>query len=315
MDITKELRQAANVAIATHISPDGDAIGASVALACYAARVRENGAAGVSLLLPQGMPHNLDIVEGLPGVETRMEGLGPYDLCVALDTDRTRLGDALPLYESAGRRLNIDHHVTNSGAGDESVVIPEASSTCEVLYGLLDERYIDADVARALYQGIIHDTGILQYSNVSPHTLEVVAKLLACGIDAAKINAAFYEKTYAQTQILGRALIESVRFMDNRCIVTVITRKMMQFYGVGPDDLDGIVSQLRYVSGVDVAIVLKETDTLTYRVSMRSTEAVDVALVAAFYKGGGHARAAGCTMQGTVHDVINNLSDRIALQG
>ena len=126
------------------------------------------------------------------------------------------------------------------------------------------------------------------------------------------IQKTFYEKTYVQTQIMGRAVLESVRFMNNRCIVSMVSRRMMDFYQVGPKDLEGIVNQLQVVKDVDCAIFMYETGTLEYKVSLRSNGSVDVASVAMKFGGGGHVRAAGCTMNGTYHDNINNLSKGIA---
>ena len=128
------------------------------------------------------------------------------------------------------------------------------------------------------------------------------------------IEESFYQKTYLQTQIMGRALMESIRFMDGRCIVSMVDRKTMEFYNAVPGDLDGIVNQLRNIKGVDCAIFMYETNVLEYKVSMRSNENVDVAKVAAFFGGGGHVRAAGCTMKGTFHDCVNNLSLHIDKQ-
>ena len=102
--------------------------------------------------------------------------------------------------------------------------------------------------------------------------------------------------------------------MDGRCIFSCVNKKMMDFYQVQPGDLDGIVNQLRNTRGADCAIFLYQTGVLEYKVSLRSNEKVDVSVVASYFGGGGHARAAGCTMRGSVHDVINNLSGRIALQ-
>mgnify|MGYP000831707115 FL=1 len=107
---------------------------------------------------------------------------------------------------------------------------------------------MDAEIAKALYLGIVHDTGVFQYSNTTPDTLRIAAKLLAYGFDFSKlIDETFCEKTYVQNQVLGRALLESVRFMDGRCIFSSIDLKTMEFYKVVPKDLDGIVSQLRTV--------------------------------------------------------------------
>ena len=102
--------------------------------------------------------------------------------------------------------------------------------------------------------------------------------------------------------------------MDGRCIFSSIDLKTMEFYKVVPKDLDGIVSQLRITKGVECAIFLYQTNTLEYKVSLRSNGKVDVAAIASYFGGGGHVRAAGCTMQGTVHDCVNNLSEQIEKQ-
>ena len=117
-----------------------------------------------------------------------------------------------------------------------------------------------------------------------------------------------------QNQILGRALLESFLFMDGKCVVSMIDRKTMKFYRAEPQDLNGIVNQLRNTKGVECAIFMYQTNTLEYKVSLRSNGKVDVAKVACFFGGGGHVRAAGVTMQGTFYDIVNNLSAQIAVQ-
>ena len=228
-----------------------------------------------------------------------------YDVFIVLDCADDRLGDAGPLFENAGKRINIDHHISNPGCGDVRIVEADRSSTAELLYDLMDADKIDREIATALYIGIIHDTGVLRYSNTSPRTLQVAAELIKYGFDFSDIiQKTFYEKTYVQTQIMGRAVLESVRFMNNRCIVSMVSRRMMDFYQVGPKDLEGIVNQLQVVKDVDCAIFMYETGTLEYKVSLRSNGSVDVASVAMKFGGGGHVRAAGCTMNGTYHDNI-----------
>jgi phosphoesterase RecJ-like protein len=161
----------------------------------------------------------------------------------------------------------------------------------------------------------VHDTGVFKYSNTSPHTLQIAAQLIQYDFDfPSLVEKTFYEKTYVQTQIMGRAVLESVRFMNDRCIVSMVSRRMMDFYQVESKDLDGIVNQLLIVSGVECAIFMYEVGTLEYKVSLRSEGNVDVAQIAMKFGGGGHVRAAGCTMNGTYHDNINNLSVEIARQ-
>mgnify|MGYP003298569659 CR=1 FL=1 len=106
----------------------------------------------------------------------------------------------------------------------------------------------DAELAKAIYIGIIHDTGVFQYSNTLPETMEKAAKLIGYGFDFPRlIQETFYQKTYKQTQITGRALVESMRFLEGKCIVSCVTRTMMDFYGAEPADLDGIVNHLRNI--------------------------------------------------------------------
>ena len=143
----------------------------------------------------------------------------------------------------------------------------------------------------------------------------IAAKLMEKGVPFTRIiEESFYQKTYLQNQILGRALMESMLVCDGQVIVSVIRKKDMEFYGVDSRDLEGIVSQLRNTKGVEVAIFLYETAIQEYKVSMRSNGAVDVSKIAVYYNGGGHVKAAGCTMQGSIHDVINNLTGHIARQ-
>ena len=146
-------------------------------------------------------------------------------------------------------------------------------------------------------------------------TMEIAGKLMAKGIAFGRIiDETFFKRTYVQNQILGRALLESISFMDRKCIFAAVRQKDMDFYGAGSSDLDGIVEQLRVTDGVECAIFLHETENHVYKVSMRSNSQVDVSRIAAYFGGGGHVRAAGCTMSGSVHDVINNLSIHIAEQ-
>ena len=113
---------------------------------------------------------------------------------------------------------------------------------------------------------------------------------------------------------MGRALLESIVFMDGKCIVSMVDKKTMAFYNADSHDLDGIVSQMRNTKGVECAIFMYQTGVLEYKVSLRSNGAVDVAKVASYFGGGGHVRAAGVTMQGTFHDIVNNLSAQIEMQ-
>ncbi len=313
MDLLKECEGAEKIGISAHIRPDGDAVGSSMALYLYLKKMLPNAEVRLFLETP---PDNLKHLRYLEEIDSDYIYSGIFDVFFALDTTPDRLGQAETFFRSAKKKINIDHHISNqSGSGDLNVVLTDASSTSEVLYGLMKKDYLDEDIAMALYTGIIHDCGVFQYSNTSPETMRIGAELIDFGFPFSKIiEESFYQKTYLQNQILGRALMESIRFFDDRCIVSCIDQKMMKLYQAKPSDLDGIVNQLRNCKGVDCAVFIYETETLEYKVSMRSNEYVDVAKVASFFGGGGHIRAAGCTLRGILKDVIKHLSSQIALQ-
>ncbi|MBP3603230.1 MAG: bifunctional oligoribonuclease/PAP phosphatase NrnA [Lachnospiraceae bacterium] len=315
MNIFEEVKGAKTIGISGHIRPDGDCVGSVMGLYLYLKKICPKAKIQVMLEQPA------DIFSCIAGVEEINSDFEPitdcFDVFIALDCEKTRLGEAEKYFDHAGKKINIDHHISNAtGCGDVNFVVPTASSASELVYKVLEDKsQIDAEIAKALYIGIIHDTGVFQYSNTAPETLEIAAKLIAYGFDFPKlIDSTFYEKTYVQNQIMGRALLESILFMDGKCIVSMIDKKTMAFYNAAPHDLDGIVNQLRNTKGVECAIFMYETGSLEYKVSLRSNGELDVAKVASFFGGGGHVKAAGVTMQGTFHDIVNNLSAQIAKQ-
>lgn len=306
--------QVNTVAIGGHVRPDGDCVGSTLGLYQYIKNYFPSIQVDVYLEdIPESFKLMIPVSEEiLHEVDTERV----YDLFVALDCgDAGRLGFSAPLFEKAKSTFCIDHHVSNVAFADENYIIPDASSTSELVYNLIDKEKITTEIAECLYLGIVHDTGVFQYSCTSPTTMEVAADLMRKGIRSNEIiDKTFYEKTYAQNQILGRALLESFLFMDGKCIVSYITKKIMDFHGVTPKDLEGIVSQLRVTKGVEVAVFLYEIAAQEYKVSLRATGDVDVSKIAGFFGGGGHKKAAGVTMKGTVHDIINNLSEQIDMQ-
>lgn len=312
LDLIKECRDAARIGISGHIRPDGDCVGAVLGLQMYLRKCLPEADVRVYLERPAEIFHE---IKGFDEIHSDFPDEAVFDVYFVLDCSADRIGGAEKYYRAAGKKINIDHHISNPGCGDINYIRPEVGSTCELIYDLIDADQLDRDLAMAIYIGMIHDTGIFQYSNTTTATMEKGARLISYGFDFPRlIRETFYQKNYVQTQIMGRALMESIRFMDNRCIVSAVDRKTMDFYGAEPKDLDGIVNQLRNIEGIECAVFMYQTDVLEYKVSLRTGESVNAAEVAACFGGGGHARAAGCTMQGTFHDCINNLSRHIAEQ-
>lgn len=313
MTVLKQmLEEAGSVAILGHIRPDGDCMGSTLGLYQYLKLSRPDLRAVV--YLEKASP-KFSYLTGYDEIrhETDEE---VYDLCICLDSsDKERLGDFSCYLDRAKKSLCIDHHITNTHYAGETILDAQASSTCEVLFGQLEEEKIDKAAAECLYTGIVHDTGVFKFSCTSAKTMQIAGKLMEKGIDFGSIiDNSFYKKTYVQNQILGRALLESITFFHGKCIFSALRRSDLKFYGVEGKDLDGIIDQLRLTEGVEVSIFLYETGPQEFKVSLRSQKLVDVSKIAAFFGGGGHVRAAGCTMSGSIHDVINNLSLHISKQ-
>lgn len=312
INILEECKNAKAIGIGSHLRPDGDCVGACMGLYLYLKKELQGTEIDVFLEQPAEV---FSCIEGVEDIKTDFNAKKDYDVFFVLDCEKERMGDAEKLFDKAAKTINIDHHVSNKGCAELNYIVPTASSTCELVYDLLEKDKINEAIAKAIYIGIVHDTGSFQYSNTSPKTLRIAAELITYGFDFSKlIEETFYQKTYVQNQILGRTLLESILFMDGHCIVSSVDKKTMDFYHVKPTDLDGIVNQLRNTTGVDCAIFMYETASLEYKVSLRSNEKVNVAKVAEYFGGGGHVRAAGCILSGTFHDVINNLSLHIEEQ-
>ena len=210
--------------------------------------------------------------------------------------DEGRLGNAVKYYENARNTLCIDHHVSNQEFAQHNYIFPDASSTCELVYELLDPAHITKEIAECLYTGMVHDTGVFQYSCTSAKTMNIAGQLMELGIDYSEIvDATFYTKTYAQNQILGQALLDSRLYLDGRCIISVVTKEEMDEFGVLPKHLDGIVNQLRVTKGVVVAAFMYQNEDGSFKVSLRANGTFDVAALAMHFGGGGHVKAAGYT--------------------
>ena len=314
--ITEEVRNAGSIAVSGHIRPDGDCVGSVMGLYLYLKKELPEAEIDVYLEKPAEIFDCISHIEDIKSEFNNVDTGKIYDVFIVLDCADDRLGEVRVLYEKARKKINIDHHISNPGCGDVRIVEPERSSTAELLYDLMDPAALDEEIARALYIGIIHDTGVLRYSNTAPHTLQVVSELIKFGFDFSKIiDDTFYEKTYVQTQIMGRAILESVRFMHDKCIVSMVSRRMMDFYQVTPQDLDGIVNQLLAVKGVECAIFMYEIRTLEYKISMRSKGRVDVAGVAMRFGGGGHVLASGCMLFGSKEEVLDRLQFTVSQLG
>lgn len=305
-DIEKELKETVSIGVAGHIRPDGDCVGSATAIYGYLKKLFPDKKIDLYL-------ESFNLAFGfLYGAEEARQDIGPdisYDAFVVVDcADESRIGVAHDAFWRAEKKIVIDHHISNNGYGDISCVDETASSTCEMIFRLIAPEKLDMQIAEALYLGMIHDTGIFQYSNTSAATLSAAAVLVSTGIDTARIiDETFYQKTYAQNLLLGRVLLASQLLLEGRCILSAVSQEEMEAYGVSARDFDGVVSQLRVTKGVEVAVLMYEVEPGNYKVSFRSNRSADVNKIASAFGGGGHIKAAGCNIAGPQWEAIARI--------
>lgn len=294
------------VAIAGHVRPDGDCAGSTLAVYNY---IKDNYEEVDVRLYLEPIPNIFKFLRYSSEIRSEYTDEIDFDLFIALDCgDTGRLGNAAKYFEKAKKTVCIDHHVSNANFADLNYVFPEASSTCELVFELIDKEKLTKEIAECLYTGMVHDTGVFQYSCTSAKTMNIGGILMESGIDYSKIvDETFYTKTFNQNKILGKALLNSELYLDGQVILSCITQKEMQEYDVLPKHLDGIVNQLRITKGVRVAVFLYENEDGSYKGSLRVNDDTNVAEVAAVFGGGGHVKAAGFSIEGPLDVVVEKV--------
>lgn len=315
MKILELVKNCTRIGISGHENPDGDCAGSCCGLALYLRKVMPQAAVDIYL---ESMPDAL--VRNIPGADTIIYDVTgseeDYDAFIILDSEPSRTGKAEQLFDRAALKINIDHHRTNAGSAKAQCYIDgSASSACELVYEVIDKEQLDAQIAKALYVGIVTDTGVFQYSNTSESTMKAAGHLLSFGFDhSAVIREVFFERTFVQARALGKALTSAERLLDGKLILCSFDRATMEELGADRKDLDGISAQLLLTQGTDASVFLHETEPGVWRASMRSVNVTDVSKTASMFAGGGHIRAAGCTIRSDIKTAIRDIKDDIARQ-
>lgn len=313
--ISKVLRQSKSVLLLEHKKPDGDCIGSGLSLALGLLFL------GKKVLLLSQDPHP-STYDFLPGrylhstiSEMPSEPLR-FDTVVFLDcTDPHRAGKCLNT-AVGDTIINIDHHVSNVGYGDISLVDPSASSTGELVFFLLGALGvpITRNIAVCLYCAIVSDTGGFRYQNTTARALWVASELVDAGADPSKVADHLFEtRSLSSLLLLSSALQTLTLHFAGKVASVEVTREMMHNSGASPDETEGIINYPRSIEGVEVALCFKETlDAQGVDVSFRSKYKVDVSKIAESLGGGGHARAAGAFIPGTLDEAKRKVLNVLA---
>ena len=305
--ILEEINQANSIVILTHENPDGDAMGSSLAL--YQAL--KNYGKDVDLVIPE---HSRTF-DFLPAIdEIKVEGREQYDLAIALDCATIKMLNGFSTYfEEAKMRISIDHHSTNSMFADLNFVNPEAPACAQILIVVLNyfKMEITREIGTCILAGIITDTGGFQYSGVNAETFEFVSWLLEKGVNVSTVyRKVLQTKTRSSFELARIASNRLEFFYDGRVTFTYITKENEEEVHAEIGDHEGIVETGRAIEGVEVSIFVRETEK-GCKVSTRSNDYVDVSDMCLLFGGGGHQRAAGCLMQGSIEEVKEKLLNRV----
>lgn len=305
----RRITSADSIALVCHIRPDGDTLGSSLALAHV---LREMGK-HVEVLCQDGVPDNYHFIP-----ESKMVTAKPrsshFDLCIIVDSAwPSRVGDLEGFVTSCPTSACIDHHVPGEIFGDIRVVDSEYSSTAEIVYDLMAANHapMDETVAKQLLTGLIADTGAFRFENTSSHTFLVAAKLTKMGANASEIaTCVYYTKPMRSLQLLGRALASLKTTDAGKIAWATISRADLEELGATDADTDGIVNHVSSVDGPLVCLLFREIGD-EVRVSLRSRHGVDVNRIANAFGGGGHAAAAGCTVNATLDHAIEQVVQEV----
>ena len=300
------LKESENVLILTHRNPDGDTLGSGFALL----RALKNMGKRVKLINADPIPQKFAFLN---------EGIGEddfeEDFVVSVDVaERKLLGDSL--MEKYGDRVDlaIDHHGTSRLFAKKTYCESDSASCCEIIYTLIKAMGtpITKEIADCIYTGCSTDTGCFKYSNVTPRTHIIASELIEAGADHSRINVRMFETKSMGDFMLQKMCLDSLEiFAEGKAAMITVTKAMLSECGVDKSALDAIKPVTRQIEGVEIGITVKEEDNGKVGISIRTGENADASAICAHFGGGGHVRAAGCEMKGTVEEAKEKIKKYI----
>lgn len=303
IEIFRDLLSRNKICIYMHRSPDGDTIGSALALE----RVLKNAGKRVCLACSDIVPRRLRFMtDGIVAFDPAFDP----EVKVSVDVASEKLLGTRYEKEASSFDFCIDHHYTNTHYAKKTVVCSEASSAGEVLFMLLEQSGtpMDKEIAEYLYTAISFDTGCFRFSNVRPQTHLAAAKLISYGFDTADINRRLFDVSPMKQLLLEKTVIDNIRtYLDGKVSLCCITQDMLKGLGLEDSETDGMTNVVRRLEGSVVSVTMRQLSDGTIRVSLRSECDFNVAEVAACFGGGGHVRAAGCSLDGEPAEAIEKI--------
>lgn len=291
------LKKHDNYIILTHASPDGDTLGSAYAL-YYA--LRESGKSAC-VLCPDVIPSKYNyFVSETDRIDSENATI------IAVDVADARLLGSLEEEFGAKVDLNIDHHISNTKYAKNLYLDSDAAAAAQIIYELIVKMKVNINdiTAKAIYTGMVTDTGCFKYSNVTAKTHLIAAELYGYNIDAAEINRLMFDTKSKNLLELERMVLDSAEYhFDDKCIILAVTEEMQSKTGCRGTDLEGIAVITRSVEGIKAGITIKQTASDEFKVSLRTYPPLDASAICKKLGGGGHKNAAGASVKGTLEEV------------
>ncbi len=302
-EIGQVLLGANSVLIYPHVNMDGDALGSAVAI-CKALRSRGKTC---YILVEDKIPKNLQFLDN--GYCTYDQGLiQSPDISLCVDCgDVSRFPKRKDKFEEGKVSVCIDHHETSSHFCDYNHIVPKAAATGELIFQLLQAMDCtgDKEIGEALFAAITTDTGNFQYSNTTKSSHEIVAQLYDWDIDTRKVSVEIYDNMRLERLLLKNRAMETLEMLcDGKAAIAYVDQQMLRETGAEMDESEGFVDQLRSIEGVEFAIFVKEDSEAVTRASLRAKSWGNVADIAKRLGGGGHIKAAGCTIHMPIKEAL-----------
>ena len=304
-EILIEIKKAKKIVILTHESPDGDAIGSSLALKHVIKKMGKN----VDVIIPE-YSRLFNFLPDADKIKKESE-IKDYDLAISVDCATLKRLAKKEYFEKAKKTIVIDHHGSNNMYGDLNYVNPVSPACCEILAGIIEyfEIDIDKNIGTCIMTGIITDTGGFRHSGVNPETFEYTAELIRKGVNIPEIyKKALRTKTKANFELTKRVM-ERMEFLEGgKVTFTYITSEDEKETGAEPGDHEGLVDIGMDIEGVEISIFIRQREEENaYKISMRSGNDINVSDICLMFGGGGHPRAAGALIQGNVEQVKEKI--------
>ncbi|GAB1475238.1 bifunctional oligoribonuclease/PAP phosphatase NrnA [Bacillota bacterium] len=307
-NIAMMLNSANTILIFPHIQMDGDAMGSAAAL-CGVLRKEGKRA---DILIEDKIPENLKFLNK-DYCRQEAETVEP-DVCIALDcSDPERVGKRFDIFKTGKKTAMIDHHTTALAFAETNYIDINASATGEIVMKLIKAMNlsIGSETAEELFAAIVTDTGRFMYSNTSGATHIAAAELYETGMDHNRVAIEIYQKKRIEKVRLMNAIMSTMEiFAEGKGIIAVMLKQMLDETGAYSEETEGMVEELRSIEGVEIAVFLKEEKD-GVKVTMRSKTFADVSAIAASFGGGGHKKAAGCTINSGIDDVKALITEAV----